>query len=261
MEDIDDDNLDTWIIAHVFLFYTDGKIHKVNVDKAPTGYIRNRYFTDETIHSMLEWIEFAFNHHTRAYYFRMPRAYWGATEPEYVFFVNIGKRERELPIDSEYDMTVSEFWHEGQVSGPNFSASTSRKMNMAQSLGILKALDLPPFHCDVVEPISTADVAGNLYSTVSVPDPDYWYERQTSIHDWAGRRVWVDTANDEPMYTQEEQEIIRYANLLRYGDGLKVLHRAGLPASLWHASMHQHEDHPTRAPYVPPHTWHLRDGV
>ena len=235
-------DLDTFVDISMFLFYYEDGIRKVNVEKTDWGIIKARFFDDFSLRQMLSWVEYSFNHHTRAYYFKMSELN-ARGNIEYVFFIDVGPIERpRLPIDSDHDVTVEEFWIKGQrCQEYEFSISASQKMNMAYSLGILQAFELPPFHCDVVAQISTTEIAKKkrLCYTVSLPDPNYRYTWKTDMHDWENRRILVvnghdsDDDDDDDEYTPEQLKIIQLANMMIYPYGPMRLEREGLPPSLW----------------------------
>ena len=227
-------DLDTFVDINMFLFYSEAGIRKVNIERAEWGIIKARFFDDFSLNQMLMWVEYAFNDHTRAYYFKMSGVN-ARGNIEYVFFVDVGHIERPLPIDNDHDVTVEAFWTMGQrCKDYEFSVSASQKMNMAHSLGILQAFDLPPFHCDVVRQISTTEIAKRLCYTVSLPDPNYRYEFKTNIHDWPDRRVLVNPEYDDASgYTPKQQKFIRLANMMIYPHGPNILEREGLPRELW----------------------------
>ena len=113
----------------------------VNVDTS-LGVWRNQFCDDKSLNQTLDWLLNGINRHARVAYYKIPDK-----EQEYVFFVNVGVQEEEMPgVKTAARATFEEFWKRAQRCRSNeFSESASMRLSIGQAIGALSAVNVPPF--------------------------------------------------------------------------------------------------------------------
>ena len=133
---------DPLIRVNLFLFYKKDGVDMVNVDTSSSDVWRNQFCDDKSLNQTLDWLLNGINNHVRGAYYKIPDK-----EQEYVFFVNVGVQDSEMPgVKTDASATFDVFWARAQHCYANeFSESASMRLSIGQALGALSDANVPPF--------------------------------------------------------------------------------------------------------------------
>jgi hypothetical protein len=185
----------------------------VNVDTS-LGVWRNQFCDDKSLNQTLDWLLNGVNRHARVAYYKIPDK-----EQEYVFFVNVGVQEEEMPgVKTAARATFEEFWKRAQRCRSNeFSESASMRLSIGQAIGALSAVNVPPFIslCPDIIPNLEAEAVQhirlhNLRSKRPTEGPETLSTKRT-VHGLYGARTIIsmdeamaEAMTSRPKLTMEE---------------------------------------------------------